>query len=90
VMKIECYSVKDVASRLSKIEGHVRAIKRMTEENKPCEDILLQVGAVKAALDKVGRIILEGHIEGCVMDGIKEGKGEEVVRQLKNALAKYI
>lgn len=89
-MAMDCYSENDVSSRLSKIEGHVRAIKRMTEEGRPCEEILLQIGAVKAAMDKVGRIILEGHIEGCVMNGIKEGKGEEVVRQLKNALAKYI
>lgn len=86
----DCYDINDVGSRLSKIEGHVRAIKRMLEENKPCEEVLLQIGAVRAALDKVGRIVLEGHLEGCVMEGVKAGKGEEVVRQLKSALGRYL
>lgn len=85
-----CYDVKDVSSRLAKAGGHVQAIKRMVDEDKSCEDILLQIGAVKAALDKIGRIVLEGHLEGCVLDGFKEGKGEEVIQKLKTALGRYL
>ena len=85
-----CYDLKDVSTRLAKIEGHVRAVKRMVDEEKTCEDILLQIGAVKAALDKVGRLVLEGHLEGCVLEGIREGKGEEVVQKLRSALGKYL
>ncbi|MFZ5643213.1 MAG: metal-sensing transcriptional repressor [Bacillota bacterium] len=86
----DCYDVKDISSRLAKIAGHAQAVKRMVDENKPCEDILLQIGAVKAALDKVGRLVLEGHLEGCVLEGIRDGKGEEVVYKLKSALGKYL
>ncbi|MHB8172001.1 MAG: metal-sensitive transcriptional regulator [Thermincolia bacterium] len=85
-----CYELKNVSTRLAKIEGHVRAVKRMVDEEKSCEEILLQIGAVKAALNKVGRLVLEGHLEGCVLEGIREGKGEEVVYKLKSALGKYL
>lgn len=85
-----CYDLKDVSSRLAKIAGHVQAVKRMAEEDKSCEDILMQIGAVKAALEKVSRIVLEGHLEGCVLEGIRDGKGEDVVHKLKSALGKYL
>jgi len=68
----------------------VQAIKRMVDEKKSCEEILLQIGAVKSAMDKVGRIVLEGHLEGCVLEGIRDGKGEEVIKKLKSALGKYL
>lgn len=85
-----CYDIKDVSSRLARIAGHVQAVRRMVDEEKPCEDILLQIGAVKAAMEKVGRLVLEGHLEGCVLEGIRDGKGEEVIHQLKSALGKYL
>lgn len=85
-----CYDITDVGTRLAKIEGHVRGVKRMVEENKSCEEILLQIGAVKSALDKVGRLVLEGHLEGCVLEGIRKGKGDEVIHKLKSALGKYL
>ena len=86
----DCYDIKEVSSRLAKIAGHVQAVKRMVEEEKSCEDILLQIGAVKGALEKVSRLMLEGHLEGCVLEGIREGKGEEVIQRLKSALGKYL
>jgi DNA-binding FrmR family transcriptional regulator len=86
----DCYDIKDVSSRLAKIAGHVQAVKRMVDEEKSCEDILLQIGAVKGALEKVGRLVLEGHLEGCVLEGVRDGKGEEVIQRLKSALGKYL
>ncbi|MFZ5639086.1 MAG: metal-sensing transcriptional repressor [Bacillota bacterium] len=86
----DCYDVSDTSSRLAKIAGHVQAIKRMVDEKKSCEEILLQIGAVKSAMDKVGRVVLEGHLEGCVLEGIRDGKGEEVIKKLKSALGKYL
>jgi DNA-binding FrmR family transcriptional regulator len=62
----------------------------MVDEERNCEEILLQIGAVKSALDKVGRLVLEGHLEGCVLEGIRSGNGEEVIHELKSALAKYL
>ncbi|MDR1873991.1 MAG: metal-sensitive transcriptional regulator, partial [Synergistaceae bacterium] len=57
---------RDVVRRLKRIEGQVRGIIKMVEEDKSCEDILIQIGSAKAALHKVGQIILEGHLHHCV------------------------
>jgi len=76
--------------RLAKIEGHVRGIRRMVEENKECPDILLQLAAVRAAINRVGRLVLEDHIEVCIAQATKEGKGEEAVMELKDALIKFM
>ena len=81
---------EDVIKRLAKIEGHVRGIQRMVEENKECPDILLQLVAVRAAINKVGRLVLEDHVEVCITQATKEGKGEEAVMELKDALIKFI
>jgi DNA-binding FrmR family transcriptional regulator len=79
----------DVIKRLAKIEGHVRGIRRMVEENKGCPEVLLQVAAVRAAIDKVGRIVLEEHMRTCVAQAVKEGKGEKAILELKDALMKF-
>lgn len=85
-----CQDVNAVCNRLSRLEGHIRGIKKMVEERKPCEDILIQIAAIESAMHKVGQIILEDHIAGCVIDGIKDGKEEETLRKLKSALDKFI
>lgn len=85
-----CYDLREVSSRMAKIAGHMQAIKRMVDEERACEDILLQIGAVKSALEKVGRLVLEGHLEGCVLEGVRIGNGEEVIHKLKSALGKYL
>ena len=81
---------KDVLDRLARIEGHVRGIRRMVEEDKDCPELLLQVAAVRAALNQVGRIILEDHMETCVLEAAKEGKSEKAIAELKAALIKFI
>jgi DNA-binding FrmR family transcriptional regulator len=85
-----CQNVKAVCDRLSKIEGHIRGIKKMVEERQPCEDILVQIAAIESATHRVGQIILEDHLAGCVIDGIKEGKEEETLFKLKTALKRFI
>lgn len=81
---------KDVLDRLSKAEGHIRGIRKMVEEDRSCPDVLLQIAAVKAALDKVGRIVLEDHIETCLMDAVRDGDVEARLSELKEALAKLL
>jgi len=81
---------EDVVKRLSRIEGHVRGIKRMVEEDKECPDILLQLAAVREAVNKVGRIVLEDHVEICIAQAVKEGKGDRAMLELKDALIKFI
>jgi len=81
---------EEVTKRLARIEGHVRGIRRMIEENKECPDILLQLAAVRAAINKVGRLVLEDHIEVCVAQAAKEGRGEEAFMELRDALVKFM
>jgi DNA-binding FrmR family transcriptional regulator len=81
---------KDVLDRLARIEGHVRGLRKMVEEDKECPQILIQVAAVRAALGKVSRLILEDHIETCMKDAAASGDTERYVADLKEALSKYI
>lgn len=81
---------KVVINRLSRIEGHIRAIKRMLEEDRPCPDVLIQLAAVKAAVQKASQIVLEDHIESCLGEAAIKGNSEEEWKRLKEALDKYI
>ena len=85
-----CQDIKAVCDRLSRIEGHVKGVKKMVEERRPCEDILIQIASIEAAIHKAGIVILENHIANCVIDGIKGNKEEETLNKLKSALDKFI
>jgi DNA-binding FrmR family transcriptional regulator len=75
--------------RLSIIEGQIRGIKRMVEDEKYCIDILTQISAVRAALDGVGKLILRRHIEQCVSKAIRNGEqSQEIIDELMEALSK--
>lgn len=77
---------RDLFNRLSRIEGHLRAVKKMLEEHQSCNDILVQMAAVKAALNQAMIRLLEGHMESCVADCVASGDLGELPR-LKEALA---
>jgi DNA-binding FrmR family transcriptional regulator len=77
--------VEELQARLSRLEGHVRAINRMLEEGRDCHSLLLQVAAVKSALNKATAKMLEGYLESCIASGHME-RGEPL-DQLKSALA---
>lgn len=81
---------QDLLRRLRRIEGQVRGLQRMVEEGRYCVDILVQVAAVKAALDAVGLTLLDGHIRGCVQDAIVGGRGDDAVGELMDAIARYL
>ena len=69
---------KDMINRLSRIEGQVRGIKRMVEEDAYCTDILVQVSAVNAALNRFNKVLLANHIKTCVRHDILDGREETV------------
>jgi CsoR family transcriptional regulator, copper-sensing transcriptional repressor len=73
---------KDVLKRLSYIEGHVAGIRKMVDEDKYCVDVLRQTYAVRKALEKLESIILEGHLQTCVPEGIKGDREDEVIQEL--------
>lgn len=76
--------------RLKKIEGQVRGLQRMIEEDRYCVDVLVQVAAVKAALNKVGMALLEGHARGCMQAAVRRGEGNEAVAELMEVLEKFM
>lgn len=80
---------KDLLHRLNRIEGQVRGIKRMVEQDAYCTDILVQVAAVNAALNSFNRVLLANHIKTCVIQDIKEGR-EETVEELLATLQKLM
>lgn len=80
----------DVAKRLARIAGHANSLKRLWEEGRDCDDMLTQIAAVRAALDQVGKVILEHHIEHCVNKAVKHGESDEAIRDLKDALDRFV
>jgi CsoR family transcriptional regulator, copper-sensing transcriptional repressor len=77
-------------TRLRRIEGQVRGIQKMIDDEKYCVDILTQVSSVMAALQKVGVIVLEEHIQGCVRNAIAEGEHEdEAIRELIDVVERF-
>ena len=73
---------KDLLNRLATIEGHVKAIRKMVEDDAYCVDVLKQSYAVERALKKFEGGLLEGHLQNCVPAGFKEGRDAEMVREL--------
>jgi DNA-binding FrmR family transcriptional regulator len=80
---------RDVLNRLARIEGQVRGIQRMVDDDKYCVDILTQIAAVTTALDRVALRVLEGHVQGCVRDAMvsggkeAEGKADELLEAVE-------
>ena len=80
---------KDLINRLNRIEGQIRGIKKMVENEAYCTDILVQVSAANAALNSFNRILLSNHIRTCVANDIREGK-EETIDELVMTLQKLM
>jgi CsoR family transcriptional regulator, copper-sensing transcriptional repressor len=79
-----------VLKRLARIEGHVRGVMRMVEEDTPCPDVLVQIAAVRSALNSVGQIILEDHLRSCMVKAVHDGEFEDAMRDLKKSLDQFI
>ena len=81
--------IRQLKNRLSRMSGQLSGIARMLDENRYCGDILIQIAAVEKALQAFGYIILQGHMESCVVEGVKEGNPEimketiELMKKLK-------
>lgn len=72
----------DVLKRLAFIDGHLDGIRRMVEADKYCVDVLKQTYAVRRAIDKLESIMLAGHLETCVVNGIRDGRESAVLGEL--------
>ena len=78
-----------ILNRLARAEGHLRSVRTMLEEDRPCPDVLLQLAAVRAAIDKISRMVLEDHLDACIVNAVTTGDAEVEIAALKAALARY-
>ncbi|SFT82700.1 DNA-binding transcriptional regulator, FrmR family [Selenomonas sp. GACV-9] len=80
---------KAVLNRMSRLIGHLEAIKRMVEEGRDCSEVLVQLSAVRSAINGVSKIILKDHLEHCVVDAVKEND-KEAIAQLNKAIDQFM
>lgn len=80
---------KKVINRMSRAIGHMESIKRMIEEGRDCSEILIQLSAVRSAINNVGKIVLLDHINTCVVDAVESGD-QKVLDDLNNAVDKFL
>ncbi len=73
---------QDVLKRLSYIEGHLKGVRGMIEEDKYCPEVLKQTFAVRRAIEKMEGMMLDGHLHHCVVEGIRDGREEQVIGEL--------
>jgi DNA-binding FrmR family transcriptional regulator len=81
---------KQLHDRLTRIEGQVRGIDRMIEQDRYCIDVITQISAVQAALDKVALGLLDQHTRHCVLEGHGEGGREEMAEEIMGAVARLM
>ncbi len=81
---------KDLLNRLNRIEGQVRGIKAMVQEERYCTDILVQVSAIQSALNGFCKVLLSNHIRTCVVEDIKNGKEDEAIAELCETIKKMM
>ncbi|MBW4636985.1 MAG: metal-sensitive transcriptional regulator [Gloeocapsa sp. UFS-A4-WI-NPMV-4B04] len=83
-------SLRSIVNRLSRVEGHIRGIKTMVQESRPCPDVLVQIAAVRGALDRVARLILDEHLTECIARAAQKGNIEVEIQELKAALDRFL
>ena len=82
----QCMDMDNLHNRLKRVDGQIKLSDRMIQQDVPCEDIIIQINAAKTALHKIGQVVLEGHLNHCVKDGIEHGDAEKTIADFANAL----
>ena len=82
-------NTKDVLNRLSRAIGHLESVRRMVEDGRDCSDVLIQLAAVRAALNATSRIILKDHLEHCIVHAV-ESNDQTAIEELEHAIDKLI
>lgn len=81
--------IKAVANRLSRAIGHLESVKQMVLDGRDCSEVLIQLSAVRSALNKAGLLILQSHIEHCLVDAVQHNDKTSVA-ELNEAIARYL
>lgn len=82
-------NTKAVLNRLSRAIGHLQSVRRMVEEGRDCSEVLIQIAAVRSAIDNTGKLILQDHLKHCIMDAAREGD-RQTIDDLCQAIDKYM
>ena len=82
-------NTKAVLNRMARIIGHMESIRRMVEDGRDCSEVLVQIAAVKSAINNVGKVILQDHIRHCIVDAVEEGD-EQALEDLCSAMDKFM
>ena len=80
---------RSVLNRLSRAIGHLQSVKRMVEEGRDCSEVLVQIAAVRSAIDNTGKLILQDHLKHCIIDAAQEGD-QKAIDDLCQAIDKYM
>lgn len=81
--------MKAIINRLSRAIGHLESVKRMVEEGKDCSEVLIQLAAVKSAINNTGNLILKEHISHCIVDAV-ENNDKQAIDELNHAIDKFM
>lgn len=82
-------NTKAILNRLSKATGHLESIRKMVESGRDCSEVLIQLSAVKAAIHNTGKIILQDHIEHCIVSAVEEGN-QQALEDLHKAIDQFM
>ena len=82
-------NTKAVINRLSRAIGHLEAVRKMVEDGRDCSEVLIQLAAVRSAINNTGKVILEDHIEHCIVDAIENGD-HDAVEKLNKAINQFV
>ncbi len=85
----QCMDAENLHKRLNRIMGQIKAIDKMVDADIPCEEVLIQINAAKSALQKVGQVILEGHLHHCVREGIEHGDADKTIADFAKAVEQF-
>lgn len=83
------HDTKEVVHRLSRAIGHLEAVRKMVEEERDCSEILIQLAAVKSAINNTGKVILKDHINHCIVDAVETGN-QKTLDDLSVAIDKFM
>ena len=82
-------NTKAVLNRLARAIGHLESVKKMVEDGRDCSEVLIQIAAVRSAINNIGKVILQDHIQHCIVDAVEEGD-DNAILDLCDAIDKFI
>jgi len=83
------HDVEKLCQRINRVEGQLGGIRKMLEGDEPCDEIIIQLNSAKSALQKISQIVLEDHLDHCVIDALRDGDREPQIESLKRAMSQY-